>query len=328
MSPTLRLSVALPVYNGADFLEAAVASVLAQSARDFELVISDNASTDATPEIAHRFAAGDSRVRHSRSETFLDQAENVNRSVELCANEWVKLLCHDDLLTTDCLAVIGEAAAAARATTGLIGNGEAWLFANGVVHRASPEIPRLPELEGRSTVRQTLRGKGRVPLPSLTTATVRKSAWKQAGGFDSRFVHFDVFLWHRLLMQWDYLYLPEVLTHNRIHGAQVAAQARRSAKVLRQQEEFYREFLDEFAAELALGGLDRSLMRLRPPAYLASTVAVALLRSDFRQALKLLQGAPIWSVPLMPALVWRSYWREAGKVSRLRGSVPVELIYP
>lgn len=328
MSQPTRLSVALPVYNGADFLEAAIASVLAQTARDFELVISDNASSDATPEIARRFAARDSRVRHCRSETFLPQAGNVNRSVELCAHEWVKLFCHDDLMTPECLAVIGEAASTTAPTTGLIGNGEAWLFANGVVHRASPDVPRLPELEGRSTIRQTLRGKGKVPLPSLTTATVRKSAWKQAGGFSSRFFHFDVFLWHRLLMRWDYLYLPQVLTHNRIHGSQVAAQARRSTDALRQQAEFYREFLDEFAAELELSGFDRALIHVRPAAYLASTIAVALLRSDFGQALQLLRGAPIWSLPILPALVWRSYSREAYKVRRLRGSVPVELIYP
>ena len=49
-----KLSIGLPVYNGENFLAQAVDSILAQDFRDFELIISDNASTDRTAEICRR----------------------------------------------------------------------------------------------------------------------------------------------------------------------------------------------------------------------------------------------------------------------------------
>ena len=60
---TPRLSIAVPIYNGAKYMRRALDSVLTQSFRDFELIISDNASTDATPEISAEYARNDPRVR-------------------------------------------------------------------------------------------------------------------------------------------------------------------------------------------------------------------------------------------------------------------------
>lgn len=66
-----RVTIGVPVYNGAATLEAAVRPLLAQTFTDFELLISDNASTDATAEIAARLAREDSRIRYVR------QTENL-----------------------------------------------------------------------------------------------------------------------------------------------------------------------------------------------------------------------------------------------------------
>ncbi|HET9013123.1 MAG TPA: glycosyltransferase family 2 protein [Gemmatimonadaceae bacterium] len=60
------VSIGLPVYNGEATVAAAIESLLAQSFGDFELIISDNASTDATEAICRRLAAGDPRVRYVR----------------------------------------------------------------------------------------------------------------------------------------------------------------------------------------------------------------------------------------------------------------------
>ncbi len=62
-----RITVGLPVYNGQKYLEAAIESHLAQSFGDFELVISDNGSTDATGEICGRYAQLDARVKYLKS---------------------------------------------------------------------------------------------------------------------------------------------------------------------------------------------------------------------------------------------------------------------
>ena len=64
-----RVALGLPVFNGARYLRKAVDSVLSQEFEDFQLVISDNASSDATPEICQEYARQDSRVRYFRNET-------------------------------------------------------------------------------------------------------------------------------------------------------------------------------------------------------------------------------------------------------------------
>src|SRR5688572_1962320 len=64
---TPRVSVGMPAYNSAKWIEPAISSILEQTFADFELIISDNASTDATYEICERFARRDSRVRLLRN---------------------------------------------------------------------------------------------------------------------------------------------------------------------------------------------------------------------------------------------------------------------
>ncbi|HZA05568.1 MAG TPA: glycosyltransferase family A protein, partial [Propionibacteriaceae bacterium] len=61
-----RLTLGLPAYNGEQFLAEAVDALLAQTFTDFELIISDNGSTDRTGEIAQRYGAQDRRVRYVR----------------------------------------------------------------------------------------------------------------------------------------------------------------------------------------------------------------------------------------------------------------------
>jgi glycosyltransferase involved in cell wall biosynthesis len=69
MNDKPTVSIGLPVHNGAAFLAEAIESILAQTFADFELVISDNASTDRTPEICRSYAAADGRIRYYRQET-------------------------------------------------------------------------------------------------------------------------------------------------------------------------------------------------------------------------------------------------------------------
>jgi len=74
----MRISVGLPVYNGADYLPAALDSILSQEEVDFELVVSEGGSTDATPTILREYAARDTRVRYLPALGRLAQAENWN----------------------------------------------------------------------------------------------------------------------------------------------------------------------------------------------------------------------------------------------------------
>lgn len=96
------VSVCVPAYNAAPFIGDTVASVLAQSYDDLELVVVDDASTDGTAEVVASFA--DARVRLERNEVGLGVAGNWNRAMSFANGRYVKLLCHDDTLRPDCLA--------------------------------------------------------------------------------------------------------------------------------------------------------------------------------------------------------------------------------
>jgi glycosyltransferase involved in cell wall biosynthesis len=93
-----RVTVGLPVYNGENFLREAIDSILAQTFVDFELVISDNASTDSTQRICEEFAARDDRIRYFREDTNRGGSWNFHRVVELARGEYFRWAAHDDVV--------------------------------------------------------------------------------------------------------------------------------------------------------------------------------------------------------------------------------------
>ena len=92
-----RVTIGLPVYNGERFVAEAIESVLAQTYPDWELVITDNASTDATEAICRSFAAADERIRYYRNTTNVGLARNFNRAFHLSQSPYFKWLAHDDV---------------------------------------------------------------------------------------------------------------------------------------------------------------------------------------------------------------------------------------
>ena len=91
------VSIGMPVYNGERFLENALNSILSQSFKDFELIISDNGSTDRTEAICRHYAEADPRIRYFRSQQNLGAGWNFDRVAELARGKYFKWACHDDL---------------------------------------------------------------------------------------------------------------------------------------------------------------------------------------------------------------------------------------
>ena len=96
--PLPAISVGLPVYNGERYLQGAIDSVLAQGDPDFELILCDNASTDATAEICRRAAESDHRVRHERNPDNIGAARNYNRCFALARAPLFRWMNADDLI--------------------------------------------------------------------------------------------------------------------------------------------------------------------------------------------------------------------------------------
>lgn len=110
MTATPRVSIGLPVFNGENYLADALDSILAQTYRDFELIICDNSSSDATPDICRNYAARDARISYRQNTQDIGPCFNFNRAVDLASGEYFKWAAHDDLLAPafieKCVAVL------------------------------------------------------------------------------------------------------------------------------------------------------------------------------------------------------------------------------
>jgi len=106
---TPRLSIGLPVYNGEPFLAESLEALLGQTFENFELIISDNASTDGTADICRRYAKQDSRIRYFRQPGNLGCNPNHNFVIEEARGELFKLASDDDLYARDLLKFCVEA---------------------------------------------------------------------------------------------------------------------------------------------------------------------------------------------------------------------------
>lgn len=103
MSTVPRLSVGLPVYNGESYLAESLDALLGQSYEDFELIISDNASTDDTANICRRYAKQDSRIQYVRQQRNIGAAPNHNFVFRESRGELFKWASADDLYASDLL---------------------------------------------------------------------------------------------------------------------------------------------------------------------------------------------------------------------------------
>ncbi|MFZ3554520.1 glycosyltransferase family 2 protein [Streptomyces sp. BH055] len=103
MSAQPRLSIGLPVYNGEEYLAESLDALLGQTYEDFELVITDNASTDGTEAICRDYAGRDQRIRYIRLPRNIGAAPNHNYVFTQCRGELFKWASHDDLYARDLL---------------------------------------------------------------------------------------------------------------------------------------------------------------------------------------------------------------------------------
>jgi glycosyltransferase involved in cell wall biosynthesis len=150
-----RVSLALPVYNGERFVAEAIRSILAQDYADFELLITDNASTDRTEEICKSFAAKDHRIRYIRNERNLGAAGNFNLGFEKTSGNYFKWCAHDDLLSpnylSECVAVLDADPNVVIAYGELVGIDEHGVM-TGYVEQHLPGLDEFPALQRLRTL--------------------------------------------------------------------------------------------------------------------------------------------------------------------------------
>lgn len=107
--PRPAITVGFPVYNGARFLRGALDSLLAQDHPSFEIVISDNGSTDETRLICEEYASADRRIRLLANDVNRGAAWNFNNVVHHASGQYFMWAAHDDLWRSDCLSRYADA---------------------------------------------------------------------------------------------------------------------------------------------------------------------------------------------------------------------------
>ncbi len=140
------VSVLMPVYNAAPYLEAAIESILSQTYGDFEFVIVDDGSTDDSLRMIQAFAGKDGRIRLLRHEANLGIVKALNDGLSACRGEWVARMDADDIALPDRLER-QQQAMAADASIGALGGALAYIDAQGrdlgLIRRCSPSASPL-----------------------------------------------------------------------------------------------------------------------------------------------------------------------------------------
>lgn len=98
------VTIGLPVYNGERFVAHAIECLLAQTFRDFVVLVSDNASTDATGEICQKYASRDPRIRYERNPTNVGMAGNYNLTFSRARSKYFRWATSDDYADASMLA--------------------------------------------------------------------------------------------------------------------------------------------------------------------------------------------------------------------------------
>ena len=93
---TPKVSIGLPVYNGGKFIEETIKNVLSQDYKDYELIISDNASTDNTRDICHQFVEKDKRIQYFLNSQNFGLPFNYKQAFDLSKGEYFKWISADD----------------------------------------------------------------------------------------------------------------------------------------------------------------------------------------------------------------------------------------
>jgi glycosyltransferase involved in cell wall biosynthesis len=205
------ISVLLTSYNRERYLAESIESVLAQTHRDFELIITDNCSIDRSAEIAREYARQDDRIRLTVNERNLGQFQNRRVAASLARGRYLKYHDSDDVMYRHCLAVMIEALdAEPRAGFALSGSRD-W---------PGGRCPML--LTPRLAYEREFLGTG-LFHGGPSCALFRTEVFHRLGGFPESGVASDYLFWIRACATENVLLVSGDLFYYRVHPNQELA---------------------------------------------------------------------------------------------------------
>jgi glycosyltransferase involved in cell wall biosynthesis len=213
--PQPLVSVVTPVYNGAQYIQECVESVLAQTYQNWEYIIANNCSTDRTLEIVTSYAKRHPQIRVYNNERLVNARQNHNRAVSWISSEskYCKLLHADDWLFPHCLEMMVRVNEA-HPSVGIVGSyglagdrvvGDGLSYGTEVV--PGRELARLALLTRL------------LPFYSPSSLLIRSNLVRQRDPFyDEECIHADHKACYEMLRNCDYGFVHQVLTYIRRHA--------------------------------------------------------------------------------------------------------------
>ncbi|MGA7831606.1 MAG: glycosyltransferase [Terracidiphilus sp.] len=209
----MQVSVVLPAYNSHKFIGRAIESVLAQTYRNFELIVIDDGSTDNTLQIIKKYAEQDARIKVYMQRNS-GMAATLNRGIHLAANEWIFRMDNDDLMRPNRLerqlAFIGEHPELAVASS-LVRHIDA---KDQVIGKDKSQLTTYESVDQLVAANELIGF-------NHPAVALRKSAVCDVGGYRQEFWPAeDIDLWNRLVEKgYKILVQPEYLLDYRMHGS-------------------------------------------------------------------------------------------------------------
>ena len=224
----LKVSVCMPAYNAERFIGEAVASVLAQDFKDFELIVSDNASSDATAKVVR--LVDDGRVRYARNQKNVGFVKNLNLAFAKARGEYVVFLCADDAWKPGFLSAMVKTLDTHRKA--------AFAFSGAEIVKAGQRQPfAVTWKPGRIAGREFFKAFFTSGGVALSSTLARREAVAAVGGFDESLGYSpDAGLWLRLSLHHDAWFVPETLSVYRVHARNLTGDFYRTGTVVDEKQ--------------------------------------------------------------------------------------------
>jgi glycosyltransferase involved in cell wall biosynthesis len=207
-----KVSVLVPVFNGARHLAECLDSILTQDFRDLEILLGDDGSTDESPQIIQSFAARDPRIRWWTNPHNHGLTGNSNVCLRAARGDYIKFVHQDDKLLAASAIRKMAAALDEQTAAALVGSRQ---HLTGTNSQPTVFSERAGCFNGRQMIVTSLEQNANLIGQPTLTMFRRRQAQR---GFDERFTGFmDFEMWCHLLEQGDYAYLAEPLATWRVH---------------------------------------------------------------------------------------------------------------
>jgi glycosyltransferase involved in cell wall biosynthesis len=234
-----KVSVCIPTYNYALYICDAIESVLNQTYSDFELIIIDDCSTDNTKDLVFKFKQSDNRIKYIQNENRLGFTRNFTRCVEVAKGEYVKILCADDTLESNCLEKMVKALDTYDQVS-LVASARMLVDKKLEPIRILSYAAEFKLLHGIDVIKKCIFSGNLIGEP---TAVIFRKKDASRGFNDHYKLLVDLEMWLYLLEKGDFVFLPETLCKFRQHENQATYDCVKTLSFIEDNDKLYREYI-------------------------------------------------------------------------------------